>query len=230
MALGHAVTVPDEALRQFVTATGVEWCCVARNHLPAPGRDTLHLCGIWIAPTTEILRMRPPRPRGRHNGRVDGVRVVLHITEIGTALAELVDGDSWLLDGIFSHVNLVSSEAHEHLIERARDGLHQRYVTHYLERASARQQRDRPGDLTAAAAVLLQAGHLAQTGVVSTDIDELADAAGRPDLLRRTPTEDDLEGLRSRSRGGGTVRLLPTSHPRPEAFDDFLLFVREARW
>ena len=159
-----------------------------------------------------------------------GVRVVLHITEIGTALAELVDGDSWLLDGIFSHVNLVSSEAHEHLIERARDGLHQRYVTHYLERASARQQRDRPGDLTAAAAVLLQAGHLAQTGVVSTDIDELADAAGRPDLLRRTPTEDDLEGLRSRSRGGGTVRLLPTSHPRPEAFDDFLLFVREARW
>jgi hypothetical protein len=216
-------------MREFAAATGVTWCCVARNHLPGSS-DAEHLCGIWIAPTPDMLRMRPPPTRGRHNGRVGDRRIVLHFTEIGAALCDLVDGDSWLLDAIFSHRNLLSSEIHEHLIERTRDGLHQRYVEHYAERARVLRQQARPHDLRAAAAVLLQAGHLAQTGVVSTDADELAGAAGVPGILDSPATPEVLEELRSRSRGGGTTRLLPATHPRPEAFDDFLLFVREAHW
>ena len=210
---------------ELVEGTGLDWCLVAGGHLP--GRDREHLCGIWIAPTADLLKLQPPRPDLSHRGSVDGSPVTLHATELGEALRRLLQGDSWLLDAIFSQGNLVTSEVHEHLLERTRDGLHRGYVEHYLRRA---ETLERAGGNRGAAALLLQADHLASTGHVSTDATELARAAGFQAWLDGEVTGGELEGLREQVRGSGATRVLPARHPRPAAFDEFLLFVRESRW
>lgn len=213
------------ALLELVRGSGLDWCLVAHNHLPGGDRD--RLCGIWIAPTADLLKLQPPRPDLCHRGQVDSAPVTLHAIELGEALRRLVAGDSWLLDAIFSGANLVSSEVHEHLLERTRDGLHMGYVDHYLQRAAGLQ---RDGFLPAAAALLLQADHLAGTGHVSTDVPELARAARVEAWVDGAVGGDDLDKLRGQVKGSGATRVLPRQHPRPAAFDEFLLFVRESRW
>ncbi len=213
------------ALLDLVEGAGLDWCLVARGHLP--GLDRERLCGVWIAPTADLLKLQPPRSDLSHRGRIEGGAVTLRAIEIGEALRRLLAGDSWLLDAIFSGANLVSSEAHEHLIERTRDGLHGGYVEHYLRRAADLQ---RAGVARAAAALLLQADHLASTGHVSTDVAELARAAGLGQYLDGEITGELLEELRGQVKGSGATRVLPSRHPRPAAFDEFLLFVRESRW
>lgn len=212
-------------LIDLVEGAGLDWCLVARGHLPGLGRE--RLCGVWIAPTADLLKLEPTRPDLCHRGKVGGDAATLHAIEIGEALRRLLAGDSWLLDAIFSGANLVSSEIHEHLIERTRDGLHAGYVDHYLRRAA---DLERVGAARAAAALLLQADHLAGTGHVSTDAEELAQAAGLGSYLDGEISGDLLEELRGQVKGSGATRVLPARHPRPAAFDEFLLFVRESRW
>jgi len=213
------------ALLELVRGAGLDWCLVARNHLP--GGDRQHLCGIWIAPTADLLKLQPPRPDLCHRSRVDGASVTLHATELGEALRRLLKGDSWLLDAVFSQGNLVSGEVHEHLLERTRDGLHQGYVDHYQRRAG---ELEKAGGFQDAGALLLQADHLARTGHVSTDVHELARAARVRSWLDGEVTGADLGMLREQVKGSGATPVLPARHPRPAAFDEFLLFVRESRW
>ena len=215
------VSQADEALRSQISALGLDWCVVARQPLPR-GRET-RLCGVWLAPTADLLKMRPPAPDLVQRGRFDGTRMALFGTELGAALVRLLEGDSWLLDAIFSHCNLMTSEVHEHLLERVRDGLHKGHVDHYLTHAERAADLRTPTAQRRAAALLLQAIHLARTGQVSTDFDELARVHG-------VTLDTDLDALRANLRDAGAAELLPPHHPRPEAFDEFLLFVREARW
>jgi len=200
---------------------GLEWCVVSQQHLPRQREN--RLCGIWIAPTADLLKVHPPDVNQSQRGRLDGQQMALAATELGAALARLMDGDSWLLDAVFSHLNLISSEVHEHLVERVRDGLHHGYVDHYVIRAQRARQRGTPTSCRRAAALLLQATHLARTGQVSTEAEELAHAHG-------VTLEADLDSLEDRLRDAGAAKLLPARHPRPEAFDEFLLYVRQARW
>ena len=211
----------DDPLRSQIDSLGLDWCVVAQQHLPR-GHET-RLCGIWIAPTADLLKMRPPDPAIVQKGRFEGTRMALFGTELGAALVRLLEGDSWLLDAIFSQNNLITSEVHEHLLERVRDGLHQGHVEHYLTRAERAADLGNATARSRAAALLLQATHLARTGQVSTDYDELARA-------HHVTLEADLDTLQANLRDAGAAKLLPPRHPRPEAFDEFLLFVREARW
>jgi len=215
------VTGANETLRTQIASMGVDWCVVSRGHLPRD-RET-RLCGIWIAPTADLLKVRPVDAELVQRGRFEGTQMALFGVELGLALARLLQGDSALLDAIFSHRNLITSEVHEHLLERVRDGLHQGHVDDYLARAERASQRGTPTARRRAAALLLQATHLARTGQVSTDCDELARA-------HDVTLDADLDALGAGLRDAGAAKLLPPQHPRPEAFDEFLLFVREARW
>ena len=218
------VTIYDsDELRTMLAGLGVEWCLVARNHLPLVRPDEVRLCGIWITPTAELLKLVPPDSSLVHHSTHEGTAIRLYATELGEALRRLLKGDSWLLDAVFSHRNLISSETHEHLVERVRDGLHLDYVDHYLTRAAELERR--PGAFTpdAAARLLLQAGHLARTGQVATATDELA-------RYRDVSLDDDLDLDLLRTHTRGAARVLPRNHPHPTAFDEFLLFVREARF
>ncbi len=226
--------LPTDALRSFAESLGVEWCVVAavgpaaQGLVPADG--PVELGGIWVAPTADLLRVLPPEPRWRREGYVAERDTVLDALELGEAMRRLVRGDSEVLDALLSHRNVVSSELHEHLLERARDGLFRGHVEDYLRRARAWRGRAEPWAAHAAAALLLQADHLQRTGQVGTDAGELARATGRPELLRAPPAAAELDALEDAVRRGAALGVLPRQHPRPEALDELLLFAREARW
>jgi hypothetical protein len=231
--------VEAEALGVLTTDLQLDWCLVAPTGSHAQGTagpdSELELQGIWIAPTADLLRVVPPPLQMTRQGNRDGTDVTLYALELGEALRRLLDGDSYLIDAIYSHRNVVSSEVHEHLVERARDGFHRGHVEHYLRRARSLRQRNTPGARRTAAATLLQAAFMVHTGVASSDPQELARQAGQQALLSPDSDPDGpgdavLDDLEARVRAGFAASPLPTTHPRPEAFDEFLLFVREARW
>ncbi len=214
-------------LRSWLAPLGVRWCLVARGD--GVRGETVPLRGIFIADTADLLRLEPPGDAWRRDGYVDDQDVRLEATEMGGALRGLLSGDSRLLDAVFSHLNVVTSDMHAHVLERARDGLHRGFVEDYLRRAGEHGGMDHAGHRRLAAALLLRAEHLMRTGVVATDSAELAELTGQGELLA-APTVERLKERTAAVRSLGVGSPLPRKHPRPEAFDDLLLFVREAFW
>jgi hypothetical protein len=212
----------------------VEWCAVAQIGPRAQGLADddaeVMLLGIWIAPTPALLKVQPPESTWRREGSVMGIDVTLDAVEIGEAMRRLLTGDSRQLDALLSHRNVVTSELHEHLLERARDGLHRGHVDDYLRRANETLELGTAAAHRAASALLLQADHLQRTGLVSTDAVELARATGRSHRLGDDLDRDEIDSWIQAVRGGAAAGLLPAEHPRPTALDELLLYVREARW
>jgi len=215
------------ALETWLGPLQVRWCLVAVGD--GVRGETVPLTGIFIADTADLLRLAPPEVRWRRDGYVDDQDVRLDALEFGAALTRLREGDSRVLDAIFSHRNVTTSEMHPHLLERARDGLHRGFVDDYVRRAKELASTDHAGHRRLAAALLLRAEHLLRTGVVSTDAAELAALTGSEDLLA-APTVDRLDARAAAIRAAGAASPLPRAFPRPEALDDLLLFVREAFW
>lgn len=218
---------PGPGLKSWLGPLGARWCLVARGD--GVRGETVPLLGIWIANTADLLRLAPPQPRWRRDGYVEGEDVRLEALEIGEALRRLLAGDSAVLDAIFSHLNVVTSDLHAHVLERARDGLHRGFVEDYLKRANEHGSMDHAGHRRLAAALLLRAEHLMRTGVVATDSVELAQLTGQGEILA-APTAERLKERAAAVRSLGVATPLPRKHPRPEAFDDLLLFVREGFW
>ena len=214
-------------LRSWLDPWGVRWCLAAVGD--GVRGETVPLWGIFMADTADLLRLEPPGDRWRRDGYVNDEDVRIEAVEIGAALRGLLAGDSRLLDAIFSHRNVVTSEMHAHVLERARDGLHRGFVDDYLRRAAEHSGRDHAGHRRLAAALVLRAEHLMRTGVVATDSAELAELTGQGELLA-APTVERLKERTAAVRSLGVGSPLPRKHPRPEAFDDLLLFVREAFW
>lgn len=214
-------------LRSWLEPLRVRWCLVARGD--GVRGETVPLQGIFIADTADLLKLDPPPPRWRRDGYVDGEDVRLEAAEIGEALRRLLAGDSLVLDAVFSHLNVVTSDMHAHVLERARDGLHRGFVEDYLKRATEHGGMDHAGHRRLAAALLLRAEHLMRTGVVATDSAELAQLTGQAKLLA-APTAERLKERAATVRSLGVASPLPRKHPRPEAMDDLLLFVREGFW
>lgn len=228
------MSLAAEAWEVLSAGMPLEWCLAAPCGAFALGTagadETLDITAIWIAPTAELLRIDPPATTWERQGHLHGVDVVLSGYELGDALRRLRDGESPLLEAVFSHHNLATSETHEHLVERVRDGLHRGYVDHVIQRVQAHRRNKSVDARRTAAALLLLAIHLANTGVVNTDALALASSQGRQELLTGTPTDAELDALTSDLRRGAAAPLLPRALPHPQAFDEFLLFVREARW
>jgi hypothetical protein len=218
---------PAKALEKWLAPLQKRWCLVAIGD--GVRGETLPLSGIWIADTDDVLRIAPPATHFRRDGCVDDQDIRLDAVEIGEALRRLLEGDSRILDAIFSHRNVTTSELHPHLLERARDGLHRGFVDDYVRRARDMSGKDHAGHRRLAAALLLRAEHLMRTGVVATDSAELAALTGTEDLLA-APTAERLEDRTATIRAAGAASPLPRKFPRPEALDELLLFVREAYW
>ncbi len=224
------MSLASEAWETLSADLQLEWClaapCGAHGLGTGGGDDALDIIAIWVAPTADLLRVDPPATAWERQGYLQGVDVSIQGLEIGEALRRLRGGDSPLLEAVFSHQNLASSETHEHMVERVRDGLHRGHVDHTIQRVKALR---RSGAHRTAAALLLLATHLANTGVVNTDARALADSMGRQELLDGEPADGALDALIADLRRGATAGLLPREL-HPQAFDEFLLFVREARW
>ncbi len=216
-----------QATRDWLEPLGTRWCLVAQLDGVRGERVPLH--GLWIADTADMLRIEPADPCWRRDGYLDGEDVRLEAVEIREALRRLINGDSRLLDAIFSHQNLLTSDTHAHVLERARDGLHRGFVDDYVRRAQDHGAMDHAGHRRLAAALLMRAEHLMRTGVVATDTTELATLTGQAELLT-APTSERLDARRAAIRAAGVASPLPRKHPRPEALDELLLFVREAFW
>jgi hypothetical protein len=215
------------ALETWLVPLQRRWCLVAVGD--GVRGETIPLTGIWIADTEEVLRIAPPPSHWRRDGYANDQDLRLDAVEIGEALRRLLEGDSRILDAIFSHRNVTTSEMHPHLLERARDGLHRGFVDDYVRRARDISGKDHAGHRRLAAALLLRAEHLMRTGVVATDSAELAALTGTEDLLA-APTAERLDARAAAIRAAGAASPLPRTFPRPEALDELLLFVREAYW
>lgn len=218
----------DAVLRAWLAPMDLSWCVVAES--VAPDSASMELFGVFVSDTADLLRLDPPSSILRRGGYADDRDVVLEAVELGEALRRLLAGDSVLLEAVFSHRNVISSAEHEHLVERARDGLHRGFVDDLVRRAGVRQEAGTDDDRRAAAGLLLRAGHLTQTGVVVTDAAALAIERGVSEVLAGVPTDGQLKRARASVRGAAASSPLPRAHPRPAAFDEFLLYVREAHW
>lgn len=148
---------------------------------PSPDSD-LDLKGIHVAPTRELLGLRPETPPVERIQMVEGVELDYSSHELGMVLHGVLKGNGNFIERILGELLLVRSPLLAELQPIVRASLSQRSHHHY--RGFALNQRKEAERTRRAKKVLyvlrttLTGAHLLRTGELVTDVTRLAPVYG----------------------------------------------------
>jgi uncharacterized protein len=184
-------------------------CGVTGAHMygfPSPDSD-LDLKGIHLAPTSQLLGLRPDTPAHDITTVYREIECDLTTNEAGAALGLLVNGNGNMLERILSPLQLVTNDETAELQDLARRSVSRRFVRHYAGffRGCQREHERQPTAKTMLYSyrVALTGIHLMRTGTLEPNLLVLAPEYGYDDVaelvaLKRAGTEhgplpDDLD-------------------------------------
>lgn len=148
---------------------------------PSPDSD-LDLKGIHVAPTRELLGLRPETPPVEHIEVVEGVELDYSSHELGMVLHGILKGNGNFIERILGELLLVRAPLLAELQPLVRASLSQRAHHHY--RGFALNQRREAEKTRRAKKVLyvlrttLTGTHLLRSGELVTDVTRLAPVYG----------------------------------------------------
>lgn len=246
---------PDLAVgRRFLAAQGPRGALavgVTGAHyygFPSPDSD-LDLKGVHVAPTREVVSLRPPPGAIDFLGRFEGREIDFTSHELVDALRLLLKGNGNILERILSPLQLLDSARVAELQALARDAVSRRFFHHYrgfFRRSRENWRAAKPGTVKGvlyAYRSALTGIHLLRTGECVGDVTRLAPvygfgqvaslaaikAAGREHDALHPDTRFDadlerLDGLLEEAHAGSP---LPDETTNGSALDDFLVRMRK---
>jgi predicted nucleotidyltransferase len=249
---------PDLAVAsRFLAALGPPGALVAGvtgahyYGFPSPDSD-LDLKGVHVAPTRDIVSLRPPPSAIDHLGLFEGTEVDFTSHELATALGLLLKGNGNIIERILSPFQVLDSEPAAELRALARGAASRKFFHHYRGFFSrtcrdwrAAEQPTVKGLLYAYRAALTGI-HLLRTGECVGDVTRLAllygfervsslvasKAAGREHgtLAATDEFDSDLERLEFLLQEADATSLLPAEASNVTAIDAFLVGMRKAHF
>jgi predicted nucleotidyltransferase len=150
---------------------------------PSPDSD-LDLKGVHIAPTRDVVSLKPPPDTFDHLGVFEGVEIDYTSHELGTALRLLLKGNGNILERILSPFQLLDSDPARELRALAGGAVCQKFFHHYrgfFGRACQdwrAAQRPTVKGLLYAYRSALTGIHLLRTGECVGDLTRLAPTYG----------------------------------------------------
>lgn len=199
-----------QTARRFLAANpppgAVVLCAITGSHIygfSSPDSD-IDIKGIHIAPTEQVLGLRPVSEAFDRLTDFEGVECDLTTHELGKALSLMLRGNGNMLERIFSPIQLTDGPAVAQLQALARGALSRQSLNHYLgffkgmQRESLRQEVPRAKTLLYSYRVALTGIHLLRTGEVISDLPALAEA-------HRYPEVDELIEVKRAGKEKGTL-------------------------
>ncbi len=218
---------------------------------PSPDSD-LDLKGIHIAPTREVVSLKPPPDSFDHLGVFEGVEIDYTSHELGTALRLLLKGNGNILERILSPFQLLESEAARELRVLAGRAVSQKFFHHYRGFFGRTCQDWRAAQPPTVKGLLyayrsgLTGIHLLRTGECVGDVTRLAPIYGFdkvPELVARkasgkehgalgeaTGFDADLGRIEFMLQEALAASPLPAEAPNVEEVNDFLVRMRKDRF
>jgi uncharacterized protein len=169
-------------------------CAVTGAHcygFPSPDSD-LDLKGIHLAPTRQLLGLRPTTPLHDRTAYLGPVECDLTTNEAGQALSLLLNGNGNMLERILSPLQLVgpgpeAGDEVSELQELARGAVSARFARHYggFFRGCQREHERQPTvkSLLYSYRAACTGIHLLATGRLETDLTVLAPELGYAEVL-----------------------------------------------
>ncbi|HEX9189894.1 MAG TPA: nucleotidyltransferase domain-containing protein [Vicinamibacteria bacterium] len=218
---------------------------------PSPDSD-LDLKGVHVAPTRDVVSLKPPPDSFDHLGLFEGVEIDYTSHELGTALRLLLKGNGNILERILSPWQLLDSAAAGELRALAGRTVSQKFLHHYrgfLGRACRDFRAAQPPTvkgLLYAYRSGLTGIHLLRTGECVGDVRVLAPVYGFdrvPELVARKAGsrehgvladaagfEADLERLERTLQDAAARSPLPLEATSADELNEFLIRMRKERF
>jgi predicted nucleotidyltransferase len=248
------LTADLELAREFVAANPppgrLMLCAVSGAHMYGfPSADSdLDLKGIHLAPTRELLGLRPDVAVHDLTAWHRGVECDLTTNEAGAALALLLNGNGNMLERILSPLQLTVTDELRELQVLARASVSRSFVRHYAGFFRG-CQREHEREATAKTMlysyrVALTGIHLLRSGVLEPNLTVLAPTYGYDDVaalvaLKQEGAEhgalpDDLDQhhrrrwpeLEQALRDAEETSALPAEAPNADEIESWLISAR----
>ncbi len=249
---------PDLAVgRRFLAARGTPGAFlvgVTGAHyfgFPSPDSD-LDLKGVHMAPTRDVVSLKPPTESLDHLGIFEGVEIDYTSHELGTALRLLLKGNGNILERILSPFQLLDSDTVRELRALAGRAVSQKFFHHYRGFLGRMCQDWRTAQPPTVKGLLyayrsgLTGIHLLRTGECVGDVMRLAPIYGFgkvPELVARkasgrehgalgeaTGFDDDLGRIELMLQEAVATSPLPAEAPNTDDLNDFLVRMRKERF
>jgi uncharacterized protein len=219
--------------------------------LPSPDSD-LDLKGIHVAPTSEVVGLKPVRDSVDYLGDFEGLEIDYTSHELAVALRLLLRGNGNILERILTPFQALESAEAVELQGLARAAASRRFFHHYrgfFKRVREDWRRARPQTvkgLLYSYRSALTGIHLLRTGECVGDVTRLAPLYGFDrvaDLAARKArgsehgewqpgdsVEPDLERLDALLDRAFAESALPDEATNADALNDFLVRCRQTHW
>jgi hypothetical protein len=238
--------------RRFAAARGTPHGLIlgvtGAHYYGFPSEDSdLDLKGIHVAPTREVVGLRPPPETVDLTTGFEGVEVDYTSHELAFALRLLLKGNGNILERVLSPYQVLDSDAAAALRDLARAAVSRRFYHHYrgFFGRTCREWRGAPArtakGLLYAYRSALTGIHLLRTGECVGDVVPLAETYGfgrvaglvalkrsreRGEVSASPDDEADLERLEALLEAAHGQSPLPEEAPNSHALDAFLVQIR----
>jgi len=218
---------------------------------PSPDSD-LDLKGVHVAPTREVVSLKPPPDAFDHLGVFEGVEIDYTSHELGTALRLLLKGNGNILERILSPFQLLESDEARALRDIAGRAVSRKFFHHYRGFFGRTCQDWRAAQSPTVKGLLytyrsgLTGIHLLRTGECVGDVARLAPIYGFDkvaELVARkargaehgaigdaTGFDADLGRIEAMLQEALAASPLPAEAPNADELNEFLVLMRKERF